>query len=58
MITLLCYWWTLGWNVEFNKAVCACMSTFEIGVELFVTFIILLFRWSNKQCQYLNLLPL
>ena len=48
MITLLCYWWTLGWNVEFNKAVFACMSTFEIGIELFVAFIILLFRWSNK----------
>lgn len=48
MITLLCYWWALSWNVGANKAIFASMSTFEIGVELFALFVILLFKWSDK----------
>lgn len=35
MISLLCYWWILLWNVEnVNKEMFAAFSTFEIAGEL------------------------
>lgn len=35
MISLLCYWWILLWNIEnVDKVLFAIFSTFEIAAEL------------------------
>ncbi len=49
MITLLCYWWILLWNIEVKKEVFAGMSTFEIAIELTLFFAFLLAIWSNRK---------
>ena len=34
MISLLCYWWMLLWDVNVNKEVFALLSTLELACEL------------------------
>ena len=36
MISLLCYWWILLWDVNVNKEAFAVMSTLELAIELVV----------------------
>lgn len=53
MITALCYFWYLLWNVEEgNRAFFAGLSTIEIGVELFFfipTVFIFLVEWLSRR---------
>lgn len=44
MITVLCYLWSLMWDVETNKDVFAFLSTVELASELLVGLPIL-FIW-------------
>lgn len=34
MISLLCYWWMLLWDVNVNREVFALLSTLELACEL------------------------
>ena len=34
MISLLCYWWILLWDVNVNKGLFALLSTLELACEL------------------------
>lgn len=48
MITALCYFWYLLWNIEgVDKTSFAVLSTFEIGAEIFLLIPAVLFVWDE-----------
>lgn len=53
MITALCYFWYLLWNVEgVDKTSFAALSTFEIGIEIFFLIPAVLFvldDWLSRR---------
>lgn len=58
MISLICYFIWLCWDVETNKAMFATLSTFEFAIELSLLTIACIIWLGEKMIKIEQLLPL